>query len=107
MEVWRGRSVQIHSPDIPTDEKVQVQLIIVWDRKIVMHHRPCTTTPDGEIQDNAGSSDHSAPTMDTTRKLQGEQKTRTRRSWSLSLEDKADLKRAGLLGPQLSWVLVN
>ncbi|RZR83608.1 hypothetical protein BHM03_00010265 [Ensete ventricosum] len=35
--------------------------MIAWDRRIVKHHCPDTTTPDGEIQDNAGLSDHNAP----------------------------------------------
>ncbi|RWW06309.1 hypothetical protein GW17_00030371 [Ensete ventricosum] len=60
-----------------------------------MHHRPDITTPDGEIQDNAEPLDHSVPTIDTTRKLQGELQIKTQSSWSLSLEDKTDLKRAG------------
>ncbi|RZS13721.1 hypothetical protein BHM03_00045344 [Ensete ventricosum] len=71
--------------------------MIAWDRRIAMHHRPNTTTTDGQIQDNAGPQDHCAPTVDTTRKLQEELQTRTQSSWSLNLEDKADLKRAGLL----------
>ncbi|RWW24023.1 hypothetical protein GW17_00011707 [Ensete ventricosum] len=80
------------------NEGVKVQLMIAWDRRIVMHHRPNTTTPDGKIQDNAGPSDHSTPTVDTTRKLQGELQIETQSSWSLSLEDKAYLKRTDLLG---------
>ncbi|RWW53383.1 hypothetical protein BHE74_00040137 [Ensete ventricosum] len=71
--------------------------MIAWDRRIAMHHRPNTTTTDGQIQDNVGPQDHCAPTVDTTRKLQEELQTRTQSSWSLNLEDKADLKRAGLL----------
>ncbi|RZS12738.1 hypothetical protein BHM03_00044227 [Ensete ventricosum] len=59
-----------------------------------MHHHPDATTPDGEIQDNTGPLDHSAPTVDTTRKLQGELQIKTQSSWSLSLVNKADLKRA-------------
>ncbi|RZS09014.1 hypothetical protein BHM03_00040047 [Ensete ventricosum] len=90
-------STQIHPLDIPIDEEVEVQLMITWDRRIVMHHRLNTTTPDGEIQDNTGPSDHIAPTVDTIRKLQGELQIETQSS-SLSLEDKADLKRVGLLG---------
>ncbi|RWW36433.1 hypothetical protein BHE74_00058547 [Ensete ventricosum] len=70
--------------------------MIAWDHRIVMHHRPDTTTHDGEIHDNAEPSDHSAPTVDTTRKLQGELHIKTQSSWRLSLEHKADLKRAGL-----------
>ncbi|RWV96838.1 hypothetical protein BHE74_00020913 [Ensete ventricosum] len=68
--------------------------MIAWDRRIVMHHRPNTTTPDREIQDNAGPSDQSAPTVDTTRKLQGELQIETQSSWNHSVEDKADLKMA-------------
>ncbi|RRT75903.1 hypothetical protein B296_00030777, partial [Ensete ventricosum] len=68
--------------------------MIAWDRRIVMHHHPNTTTPDGEIQDNAGPSNHSAPIVDTIRKFEGELQTKTQSSWSLNLEDKVDLKRA-------------
>ncbi|RWW65310.1 hypothetical protein BHE74_00027384 [Ensete ventricosum] len=85
----------------------QVQLMITWDRRIAMHHHPNTTTTNGDIQDNARSQDYGAPTADTTMKLQEELQTMTQSSSSLSLEDKADLKRAGLLGPQLSRVLVD
>ncbi|RWV82184.1 hypothetical protein BHE74_00038879 [Ensete ventricosum] len=67
-----------------------------------MHNHLDTTTPNGGIQDNAGLPDHGAPTIEITRKLQEEVQTGTQRSWSLSLEDKVDLKRTGLLGPQLS-----
>ncbi|RWV97289.1 hypothetical protein BHE74_00033972 [Ensete ventricosum] len=66
---WKFReddSTQIHPPDISADEKVHVQLMIAWDRKIAMHHRPDTTTTDGEIQDNVGPQDHGALTVDTT-----------------------------------------
>ncbi|RRT32060.1 hypothetical protein B296_00042663 [Ensete ventricosum] len=94
-------SAQIQPPDIPTDEEVQVQLMIARDCRIMMHHHLDTTIPDGEIQDNAGQPDHGAPTVEIMRKLQEELQTRTQRSWSLNLEDKANLKRAGLLGPQL------
>ncbi|RZS10723.1 hypothetical protein BHM03_00041995 [Ensete ventricosum] len=69
------------------------------NKRIIMHHRPDTTTIDGEMQDNVGPLDHDTPTVDTTRKLQEELQTRTQSSLSLSLEDKADLKRVGLLGP--------
>ncbi|RZS12286.1 hypothetical protein BHM03_00043709 [Ensete ventricosum] len=80
------------------------QLKIAWDRRITTHHRPDTTTTDKEIQDNARPQDHDTPTTDATRKPHEKLSTRTRNSWSLSLEDKADLKRAGLIGPQLSRV---
>ncbi|RRT45415.1 hypothetical protein B296_00023601 [Ensete ventricosum] len=74
--------------------------MIVWDRRIVMHHRPDTTSPDGEIQDNAGLPKHGAPFVDTMRKLQEELQTKTQRSWSLNLEDKANLKMTATL---LRW----
>ncbi|RWW85920.1 hypothetical protein BHE74_00005369, partial [Ensete ventricosum] len=54
---------------------------------------------DEEIQEKAGSWDRDAPTTDATRKPHDKLQTRTRRSGSLSLEDKADLKRTGLIGP--------
>ncbi|RWW01572.1 hypothetical protein GW17_00035384 [Ensete ventricosum] len=57
-----------------------------------MHHHLDTSTTDREIQDNAGLQDHSAPIVDTTRKLQEELSTKTQSSWSFNLEDKADLK---------------
>ncbi|RRT56773.1 hypothetical protein B296_00022149 [Ensete ventricosum] len=72
LESREDDSAQIHPPDISADEKVHVQLMIAWDRKIAMHHRPDSTTTDGEIQDNVGPQDHGAPTVDTTRKLQEE-----------------------------------
>ncbi|RWW39318.1 hypothetical protein BHE74_00055367 [Ensete ventricosum] len=75
--------------------------MIARDCRIMMHHHLDTTILDGEIQDNAGQSDHGAPTVEITRKLQEELQTRTQRSWSLNLEDKADLKRAGLDHPKL------
>ncbi|RZS06176.1 hypothetical protein BHM03_00036795 [Ensete ventricosum] len=106
-EEKKDDSTQIHPPDISADEKVHVQLMIAWDRKIAMHHRPDTTTTDGEIQDNVGPQDHGALTVDTTSKLQEELQTRTQSSWSHNLGDKVDLKRAGLLGPRLSRVIVD
>ncbi|RZR89803.1 hypothetical protein BHM03_00017594 [Ensete ventricosum] len=57
------------------------------------------TTTDEHIQDKAEPWDHDAPTSNAKRKRHDKLQTQTRRSWSLSLEDKADLKRAGLLGP--------
>ncbi|RRT46037.1 hypothetical protein B296_00027213 [Ensete ventricosum] len=63
--------------------------MITWDR----------TTPDGEIQDNAGLLDYNVPIVDTTRKLEGELQIKTQSSLSLSLEDKANFERVGLLGP--------
>ncbi|RWV85415.1 hypothetical protein GW17_00052795, partial [Ensete ventricosum] len=49
------------------------------------------------IQDKAKPWDHDPPTSNATRKSH----IRTRRSWSLSLEDKADLKWAKIMEPQL------
>ncbi|RWV94381.1 hypothetical protein BHE74_00010199 [Ensete ventricosum] len=97
---WKFREddlAQIRPPDISTDEEVEVHMIITWDHRIMIDHYLNTTTT--EIQDNARSQDHGVSTVDTTRKLQEELQTKTQSLWSLSLKDKADLKRAGLLGP--------
>ncbi|RWW69617.1 hypothetical protein BHE74_00022776 [Ensete ventricosum] len=83
--------------NLHSSHKPQHQLMIVWDRKIVTHHCPDTAA-------DAGLQEHGAPSIGTTRKPHEELQIRTR---SLSLEDKADLKRTGLLGPQLSRVLVD
>ncbi|RWW36127.1 hypothetical protein BHE74_00058871 [Ensete ventricosum] len=64
-------STQVHPPDIPTDEEAQVQLMIVlWDRRITMHHRPNTTT-------DAGLQEHDAPTTWATKKPHEELQIRT------------------------------
>ncbi|RRT68440.1 hypothetical protein B296_00025080 [Ensete ventricosum] len=68
----------MHPPDIPIDEEAQFQLEIAWDHGIATHHRADITAD----RKNKTTLDHQDP-----------------ESWSLSLEDMADLKRAGLLGP--------
>ncbi|RWW60108.1 hypothetical protein BHE74_00032910 [Ensete ventricosum] len=61
---WKFRDddlAQVLSPDISTDEEVQVQLMIAWDHKIVTHHRLDTTA-------DVGLQEHDAPSTGVTRK---------------------------------------
>ncbi|RWW36655.1 hypothetical protein BHE74_00058304 [Ensete ventricosum] len=72
--------------------------MIAWDHRIVTHHQLVTTV-------DAGSQEQDAPTIGRGSLV------RSCRSgpgdMEFGLEDKVDLKMAGLLGPYLSRVLVD
>ncbi|RRT68249.1 hypothetical protein B296_00027092 [Ensete ventricosum] len=97
----RGKQVILREKRESNVKMVSMQrmekLMIVWDCRIATHHCPDTAA-------DTGLQEHGAPSIGTTRKPHEELQIKTR---SLSLEDKADLKRTGLLGPQLSRVLVD
>ncbi|RWW02021.1 hypothetical protein GW17_00034912 [Ensete ventricosum] len=65
-------SALIYPPNTQVDEEAQIQLMTAWDRRILTHHRPVTTT-------DAGLQEQDAPTIGAIREPREELQIRTRR----------------------------
>ncbi|RWW56538.1 hypothetical protein BHE74_00036739 [Ensete ventricosum] len=85
---WKFREDN-STPIYQVNKEAQVQLMIAWDHRIVTHHRLVTTA-------DAGHQEQDVPTIGPRGTLVRNCKSRPR-EMELNLENKADLKRAGLL----------